>query len=107
MVLAVAVLAQGIAPFAFKIDRRGVEEHQIEFGKEVATMCKKPFFDKILGAAWRKRRGPGLLVLGQRFTQPSHRPIQMVQLKLVDPLDLESFFPFLGRPIAAGSEQAM
>ena len=70
-------------------------------------MCEQAFFDEILGAARGKFSGSGLLVIGQRFAQPSHRPVKMVQLKSTDSLDLLVFFPFFSRPITAGSEQSV
>ena len=53
-----------IAPFAFEVNRRGIEEHQFEFAEQIATAVEESFFEGIFAAAGRKRRGMFLLILG-------------------------------------------
>src|SRR5512135_2905960 len=50
---------------------------------------------------------PLLLVLRQLLTEPGHSPVKVVKLQRFAPVDLVVRLPLVGRPVAAGSEQAM
>src|SRR6516165_628777 len=107
MILGVAKLAQGFPAFSLEVDRRGVEEHELEIGEEVAAVDEQIFLDPVLYATRSERRFIFLLVLGQYLAQPTHGTVEMVQLKRITPLDLVRLLPFFGRPIAARDEKTM
>jgi hypothetical protein len=48
-----------------------------------------------------------LLISGQVLTEPGHRPVEVVQLQGVTPLDLVVRLPRVGGPVAARGEEAM
>jgi len=105
MILAVAVLTEGLAPFAFKVDRRGVEEDQIQPAEQVARLLEQGLFDQVLDGTGSEGRGAGLLVFWKRFSQPGHRSIKVMQLKLLHAFDGVLLPPDFGRSIAARGEQ--
>ena len=47
------------------------------------------------------------MILRQHLSQPSHGPVQMLQVQLVGTFNGVVCFPLLGGTVAAGSEQAM
>ena len=62
MVLAEASLAEVLATLALEVDRRGVEEHQLEPGEQVPPVGEQALLDPVLGAAGGERRPVLLLV---------------------------------------------
>ena len=78
MVLALAVLTEGIAAVAGEEQRGGVEEHQVERGEEVAASREQLLLDEVFDAP---RRGGIGLALCERLAEPAHRAVQMLQLK--------------------------
>ena len=92
---------------SLEVDRRGVEENQLEIGEEIAAVGEQIFLDSVLDTTGSERRLVLLLVLGQHFTQPGHGPVEMVQLKRVTALDLIMLLPFVGGSITAGDEETM
>ena len=107
MVLAIAVLAQAFASLPLEIDARGVEEHQFQARKQIPPPGKQPFFDQVLSAAWSQTLVRGLFRRWQRFAQPPHGPIQMVQFEVLDPRQSVTTAPPLGGAVAAGNHQPM
>ena len=81
MILGVAVLAQSFPAFSLEVDRGGVEENELEIGEEIAAVSKQIFLDSVLDTARSEWCLVLLLFLGQHFTQPSHGPVEVVQLK--------------------------
>ena len=98
VVLAVAVLAEALSPFALEIDRRGVEEDQLERGEEVAAAGEEALLDEVLD---RPRR------LGRvdRLTEPGHRPVGVVELERLGLGDLVVGSPVDPGAIGAGPHQ--
>jgi len=63
MILAIAVLSEILAPFPFEVDRRGIEENQVQLAEKIAAAAKESFLESIFGAPRRKRSGSLLLIL--------------------------------------------
>ena len=105
MVLAVAVLADRLASFPFEVDRRGIEEHQLQGGEQIPGLGEKSLFDQVLHTARREGRGAGLLPFRQRLAQPSHGAVEVVQLQPFGSGDGVTFPPDFGGAVTAGSEQ--
>ena len=62
VILRVATLADGFAPFALEVDRSGVEEHQGQVGEQVPPLRKQCLLNEVLGGTWHEGRSPVLLV---------------------------------------------
>ena len=63
-------------------------------------------FDLILDAVESERRCAVLVALVERFAQPSHRTIQLVQLQRFGSRQMVLFFPSQTGMIATAMEQA-
>ena len=63
----------------------GVHEDHAEFGEQVAPAGKQLLFHAVLAAARRQRAGCGLI--GERFAEPSHGAVEMMQLKGLGAVD--------------------
>src|SRR5215207_312890 len=107
MVLAEAPLADVLTTFALEVDRRGVEEDQLQIAEEVPAVVEDPLLDPVLEAAGCERRLARLLVVGQLLTEPGHGPVEVMELQGVTPLDLVVLLPLVGGPVAARGEEAM
>jgi len=108
MVFAVSVLAQFRAPLPLEVDRRGVEEHQVQVTEQIAAAIEEGLLESILRRTRGKGRGPGLLLVGQAFSQPCHGAIDVMQIHRFDPRDGVALFPVQhARAIAAGDKQTM
>ena len=84
MVLALAVLAEGVAAVAGEEQRGGVEEHQVERGEQVAASSEQLLLDEVLDAP---RRGGIGLAFTERLAEPAHRAVQMLQLERFGAVD--------------------
>ncbi len=102
MILAVTVAAQRLPALSLEIDRGGVEEDQIDLREQVAPPLKERLLDPVLHAP---RAAQCRTLLGQRFVQKRHGPIQMVQLQPVGASNAIRLAPALRRPITAGGKQ--
>jgi hypothetical protein len=78
MVFGVTALTDGLAPLSVAVDRRSVEEHQIQLGEQIAALGEQSLFDEVLVGAGRKRRSATLPILRQHLSQPGHGPVQML-----------------------------
>ena len=107
MIFGVPAPADGLAACSVKVDGSGAEENQIQAREQVLASREQRFLQQIFIRAWREGRGVSLLVFRQRFAQPSHGPVKMVQTQFADPRDGIVVFPFLGGAIATGGKQAM
>src|SRR3954453_11259254 len=107
MVLAEAPLADVLAALALEVDRRGVEEHQLQSTEEVTPVTEHALLDPVLDAAGGERRLVLLLTLGQFLSEPGHGPVEVVELEVVAALDLVVVPPLVGGPVTAGGEEAM
>jgi hypothetical protein len=61
MILAEAVLDQRLGAGPFELETRGVHEHQVEPGEQVAPIRKQPLLHRIFQAARSERRAAVLL----------------------------------------------
>ena len=84
MILALAVLAEGVAAVAGEEQRGGVEEHQVERAEEVAASSEQFLLDDVLDTPWRG--GIGLAFI-ERLAEPAHRAVQMLQLQRFGAVD--------------------
>jgi hypothetical protein len=105
VVLAMTAPAEGIPAFTFEVDGGRVEEDQLELGEQVTPPSEERLLDEVLGAAGCERCPVGLLLLGQLVAEPTHRPIQMMELEIVASVDLIVSPPLLGGAVAAGVEE--
>ena len=78
VVLALAVVAEGVAAVAGEEQRGGVEEHQVERAEEVAASSEQFLLDEVFDAPRRGRIG---LAFPERLAEPAHRAVQMLQLE--------------------------
>src|SRR5271165_1760212 len=104
MILRLAVPTQALTAVAVEVKRGGIEQHHREIGEQATAALEQGFFDNVLGAACCASR-PALI--GQFFTQPAHRTIQLVQLQAVSAIDVIGLQPLLAGTIGAGDHQPM
>jgi hypothetical protein len=90
MILGVAVSPQAVAAGAVERQAGGVHEDQRQIAEQIAPALEQALLDHVLDAARRQRAGSGGADL---LAQPGHRPIEVMQLEPVDPLD-----PVIGDP---------
>jgi hypothetical protein len=85
VVLRVAAPAKLGAALSLEGQAGGVHEDHAEFGEQVAPAGKQLLFHAVLAAARRQRAGCGLI--GERFAEPSHGAVEMMQLKGLGAVD--------------------
>jgi hypothetical protein len=107
MILGIAVPAQRLAARALEIETGGIHENKIELGEQVAPPLEQTFFDDVLETARCKRGAAILFGRRQFFAEPSHRPIEMMQLETLDAIDPVILPPPIGGPVRSTGEQAM
>jgi len=105
MVLAVAVAAEGLPAGTLEGQAGGVHEHRIEPAEQIAPVAEQPLLDEVLGAARGERRARILLLGRQRFAEPGHRPVEMMQLERLGAGDPIVLAPAIGRQIRAAAHQ--
>ena len=105
MILAVALLTQGLSAFALKVDRGGIEEEEVHTREKITVALEELLFDHILDAAGSKGR-PVFLILCL-FSQKGHGAIQVMQSKRFNPVDAVIPAPLIAGAIGPGNEQAM
>src|SRR5208337_4465233 len=91
---------------ALKIEARGVHEHDVERGEQIAPTREQILLHDVLHAARRKRRRGVLPVFGKLLAEPRHRAIEMMQFEPVDPFDAIILSPAVGGAVRAAAEQA-
>jgi len=62
VILAVAVVADALAAASFKVDRRRIEEDQVQPAEQITPSREEHFFDSVFRAPRRKRRRTRLLI---------------------------------------------
>ncbi len=97
-----AARAPGLDPGA-----RGVHEHDVERGEQIAPAGEQLLLQNVLHAARRKRRRAVLLVFGKLLAEPRHGAIEMMQLEAVDAIDAIILAPAIGGAVRAAAEQAV
>lgn len=107
MVLAVAVLAECLTPRALKVQAGRVEERDLQAAEQVAAASEQQFLNAVLATAWPQPLIGRLLVRRQRFAEPAHRAVEVLQLDLCDAVERIAAAPAFGGPIAAGDHQPM
>ena len=64
MILALAVLTEGLAAASLEVDGGGVEEHQVQPAEQILPPGEQGLLDQVLGAACGEGSGPELLIVG-------------------------------------------
>src|SRR5512139_316014 len=104
-VLAVALLAECLAPSTLEADGGRIEEDKIKAGEQVTTLEKKRFFDQVLGTPGRK--GGGISLVCHYLPQEGHGPIQMMQAQPIHTFYGVVTVPFVTRPVRARDKEPM
>ena len=88
---------------------RGVHEHDIERGQQVAPVSKQLLLQNILHAARRKRRRAVLLVCGRPRIKSgaSHGAIEMAPFEVLDAVDAIILAPAVGGAVQAAAKEAV
>ena len=107
MVFGEAALSQRLAAVSLEIEAGRVHEHEVERAEQIAPAREQLLLDDVLQAARREERGAVLLIFAQFLAQPSHRPINVMQVDILDAIDCVILAPAVRRPIGAASKQAM
>jgi hypothetical protein len=91
---------------AYALSSRGrIEEDQLELSEQVTSSGEECLLDQVLVTARSERRLVGLLLAWQFVAQPTHRPIEVMELKIFTSIDLITLLPLVGCAIAAGVEE--
>src|SRR5882724_5954007 len=101
MILGVAALADALASLSMEVDRGGVEEYQIQSGEQIPSLGEQLLFDEVFGGSRHERCRALLLVFGQRFSQPGHGSVEMMQSQFTGALDGIVLLPFFRGAITA------
>ena len=105
MVLALAVLAEGVATVAGEEQRGGVEEHQVERAEQVAASSEQLLLDEVFDAP-RRRGGIGF-AFTERLAEPAHRAVQMLQLERFGAVDGLVTAPLKRAAVGAGDHETV
>jgi hypothetical protein len=62
---------------------------------------KQFLLDDVLQATRREGRGAVLLIFGQLLAKPGHRPVEVMQVEVLDPIDPVILPPAVRRSIGA------
>ena len=104
MVLALAVLTEGLAPVAGEEQRGGIEEHQVERGEQVAAPSEQRLLDEVLDAPRGRSVG---FAFPELLTEPAHRAVQMLQLKRCGGVNGLVTPPLQGAAVGAGDHETV
>jgi hypothetical protein len=104
VILGMAVLAKALTAFTLEVQRGGIEKDKAELAEQVVAQGEQLLLDEILGGA-RTNAAPALV--GQFVSEPTHRPVELVQPETGDAVDDRTVPPLLGGAVRAGIEQAM
>ena len=109
MVLGEAAPSEHLAAPAPGLDpgARGVHEHDVERGEQIAPAGEQLLLQNVLHAARRKRRRAVLLVFRQLLAQPRHRAIKMMQLDPADAVDAVVLAPAVGGAVRAATDETV
>jgi hypothetical protein len=98
----VAAPPEDLTALAFEGQTGGVEERHAKFAKQVTAAGEQGLLDLVLDAARRQRISGSF---AQRFAQPRHGAIEVMQAQLLAALNAVIGAPFLRRPVRARHEQ--
>jgi hypothetical protein len=104
MVLGEAALSKGLAALSLEIQAGRVHEHEIELAEQIAPAREQVFLDNVLHATRCKGRSAILLIRAQFLAEPSHRPVEMMQVEAFNAIDRVILAPTLRRPIGAAGK---
>jgi len=98
MVLGLTAAAQCLAARAMEVERGGVEEHHREIAEHIALTLEQSLLDPILGPPQGAR---GVASIGELLPQPGHRPVEMMQVHILRPVDAIGLHPVLAGAVRA------
>jgi hypothetical protein len=107
MVLAVAALTDRLSASSLEVDRGRIEEDQLKLCEEITPTGEECLLNEVFVAPESKRRFVGLLLTWQLVTEPAHRPVEVMNLKILASHDLVVRFPRVRSAIAAGVKEPM
>ena len=107
MILGIAVPTERLASRALEIQTGRIHEHEIELGEQITPLLEQALFDDVLETARCKRGAPILFSRRQFLAEPSHRPIEMMQLEILDTINLVILTPPISCPVGSAGKQAM
>ena len=107
MVLGKAASSERLAARSLEIEAGRVHEHEIERAEQIAPPREQFLLDDVLQATRREGRRAVLLIFGQFLAEPGHRPIEVMQVEVLDAIDPVILPPAVRRPIGAAAKQAM
>jgi hypothetical protein len=87
-------LPNDLTAAALEVDAGRVEENDAQVDEEVSSPREQQFLNAVLDAARREWRGQCLLLAFNRFAEPSHHPVEMVQFQPLDSVDGIAPTPF-------------
>src|SRR5262249_40333827 len=95
---------KALTAVTLEVQRGGIEKDKAQLAEQVVAQGEQLLLDDILGGAWTNA-APALV--GQFVSEPTHRPIELVQPEIGEPVDDQTVPPLLRRAVRAGIEQAM
>jgi len=98
------VLAKRLAALAVERQARGVHEYGGRVGEQVAAPLKQLLLDQVFDAARRQRLGRLLL---QLLAEPSHGPIEVMQVEPFGAGDVVILHPRRAVAVRSRNEQPM
>ena len=104
MVLAVAMLPQTLATMPLKIDRGGIEEHEIHLAEEIPALIEESLFDPVFHASGATQCGR---LRFDGFAQERHGAIQVMEIEFVGAGDTVLFTPTFGGAVATRCKESM
>ena len=107
VILAIATLTDRLSPLSLEVDGGRIEEDQLEPSEQVTPSGEERLLDQVLVAAGSERCLVGLLLAWQFFAQPTHRPVEVMKVKIFASIDLVTLLPLVGCAIAAGVKEPM
>jgi len=101
----VATLTDRLSPLSLEVDGGRIEEDQLELSEQVTPSREECLLDQVLVASGSKRRLVGLLGARQFVAKPALRPVEVMELKILESVDLVAPLSLIGGAIAAGVEE--
>src|SRR5450830_1620198 len=98
------MLPERLAALAVERQAGRVHEHGREIGEQVTPAIEQLLLDDVLDAA---RRQSPLRLLFHLFTEPRHRPIEMVEVETIDAGNVVVLHPGRAVTIRSGNEKSV
>src|ERR1700693_3538717 len=96
-----------VLPGHISVQTGRIHENEIELGEQITPPLEQAFFDDVLETARCKWGTPILFGRRQFLAEPSHRPIEMMQIETLDAIDPVILPPPISGTVRSAGEQAM